>query len=289
MKNIIFIVAILIVVSCSKEILNVDNTNLLIEYKADIFNDSIYDITKLEVTSTNDSVINFSKVRIVDNDGSIYFDNEWRQLQTSSFALPLRKEYNLEFNLYRIVNDIEIIDATYKTTIDNHKYPTKIQLVSAEIESSILEDQNVSGINAIISPSYQVLITSTISNIIEDDDEMPSNSDLFSYDHYEKYHTPKKIIFTFNNVYFDTQKLHDNQQKWMHYDFGFYYPLAAPLSGDFLQYRHIHFYINVKDKIESGETTQNVEYVILNDVNATSGGGISEYKGKLTIKWIYEN
>lgn len=289
MKNLIFIFITLITVSCSKEILKVDNTDLLIEYKTDIFNDSIYDITKLEVTSTNDSVINFSKIRISDADGVIFFDNEWRQLQNNSFALPLRKEYELEFKLYRNINDTEIIDATFSATIDNHKYPKKIQLISAEVESSILESQDISGINAIISSSYQVLITSTISNIIEDDDEIPSNSDLFSYDFYEKYHTPKKINFTFNNLYFDTKKIHDNQQKWMHYRLTFSYPLEAPLSGGFLQYRSISFFINVKDKIASGETAQNVEYIISNDINSTSGGGTSEYKGKLKIKWIYEN
>lgn len=289
MKSIIYIAILYIAFSCSKEILNVDNTNLRIEYKADIFNDSIYDITKLEVTSTNDSIINFSKIKIVDSDGFIYFDDNWRELQNNSFALPLRKEYNLEFKLYRNINTIENIDATFNTTIDNYKYPTKIKLISAEIENTILEGQNVSGINAVISSSYQVLISSTLSNIIEDDDEIPSNSDLFSYDFYKKYHAPKKLLFSFNNLYFDTRKIHDNEQKWMHYVLTFSYPLSAPLSGDFLQYRSISFFINIKDKIESGETNQDIEYVILNDINATSGGGASEYKGKITIKWIYEN
>lgn len=288
MKNkwLLILILTLLVFSCQKEILNVDKTEMMIEYDVDIFNDSIYDVTEFKLTSTNDSILNFGRIKIQDENQTVFFDNEWRSLINNSFALPERKIYDISFVLYRNVNDQIVIDYLDTNRIDNRKKPTKFQLVSASIENSILENQEVSGLNTFVSSIYSVLVNARLS-IDDDNESMPSNSNSFSYDYYYQFHQPKKINFTFSNLYFDTRKIYDNERRWMHYEISFNYPLQY--GSSFVQYRSISFFVNVKSFINADEINPNIEYEIDNDINATSGGGASVYRGVIKIKWIYEN
>ncbi|MGV6860952.1 MAG: hypothetical protein ACWA41_04220 [Putridiphycobacter sp.] len=287
-RNWLFILVFtLFVLSCKKEILNVDKTEMSIEYEVDIFNDSIYDVTEFKITSTNDSILNDGRIKIQDENNVVFFDDEWRNLINNSFALPERKIYDISFVLYRNINEQIQIDLEKTHSIDNRKKPVKFQLLSASIENSILENQDVGGLNTFVSSSYSVLVNARLSNAYDDSESMPSNSNSFSYDYYYKFHQPKKINFTFPDLYFDTRKIFDNERKWMHYEISFNYPLQY--GSTFVQYRSISFFIDVLSFVNADDIEPNIEYEIENDISATSGGGTSVYKGIIKIKWIYEN
>lgn len=141
MKFLLLLVIPIIFLSCKKDISVNHKSTIDIHYNYNVFNDTVFDVSELIVNSTNDSTLNYGRIKIIDSENKIYYDNEWPKLRNNSFSLPERKTYHLTFVLYRVINGTEIIDATLEKTINNQHKPNFIQIVSVYTDPIFLDDE----------------------------------------------------------------------------------------------------------------------------------------------------
>lgn len=288
MKWIIYISLMVLFISCNKEFTTLETTEITTVIEKDFFNDSIYNVKQFNVTSTNDSVLYYANARVLDDSTTtVLWEGAWRDLRHSTFSLPQRKNYKIRIELYRSVNNQEVIDYTTTRQFNNHKIPTKFQLISAEVDPSIIAIEDYYGLTAQGSNTRQVIIVSELS-LESSTEDFEHNTVTTDYNYYQKLHSPRKLSYNFSNLYFDTKKMDNGTPKWMTYDIIFYYPIDFVSSGNFTEeFRHITFVISCRDRFDKNEVYHQIEYSVQNDPDHTSSG--ADYSGTLIIKWIYEN
>jgi hypothetical protein len=103
------LILILFLFSCRKNKNVVDSTEFKLSIERDFFEDSLYKITAFNLISTNDSIIQDARVRVMDDSSKVVLlEEDWRNLRQSTFDLPLRKNYKLKLFTYRVIEGMDI-------------------------------------------------------------------------------------------------------------------------------------------------------------------------------------
>lgn len=277
MKQLVYIGigCFLLLMACRKEYRPIYSTDLSVELKRDNFEDSVYFIKKFSLTSTNDSVLSYGFARIEDENGTIFFDEPWRNIAHQYLKLTERREYDLNLSIYRMINDQEIIDHNESIRVDNIDYPDFIKINRVEVNNNILENDDIYSSSPIHSTLVQIF--NSVDYLVDYDEYDVENNVYFL----SKQYPPKALSIEFNNVKLPVRS-YDNLQ-WRFYDFRVYYPLVITGGTQFAGERFTVHNIDIEYLLGVGATA-GVEFSLQS--SDSSQGGI--YSGTLYYEWIYE-
>lgn len=273
----ILLVSILMISSCKKEYTAVYNTDLSIELRQDVFNDSIHFIKNFNLTSSNDSVLSYANAKIEDENGNVFFDAPWREIASNHLILPERRDYSLAVSIYRNVNGSTVLDHTATLDVDNNKYPSYIKFNKIEVANNVLDDDGY----YTVSNSYTtvVTITNSLEFVTDGDDEYDVDQDV---KYLSKGYAPKSININLNNVLLPT-KSHDHS-KWRYYEITVYYPLEVNNNGQVVGERYILTKTDLYTLLQTSNNVAGVEYSA-SSYDSSQGG---QYSATVFYEWIYE-
>ncbi len=100
-------------------------TNWDMDITQSTFSDTLYQISTLNVESTNTDIISLGTIQVTDENGTVICDDNWSQLLNHEFPLTERRHYVLTAILY---DGQEPVD-TQSFSIDNVKYPTHVEII----------------------------------------------------------------------------------------------------------------------------------------------------------------
>ena len=278
MKNstVILILVLVSLASCKKEKIVEDFTELSITMERTLFSDSTQVISKLKINTNNDSILEFAQLRIYNENQEKLIDKSWQEAVNQNLQLPESRIYGLTAELYRVIDGVEIIDHQKLLNVDNNRIPKKIQILSAEVSSNVLDPD---GYGLYASPNHQVYV-----DVYKD---VYFSEEIYDFDfnlyYLRKAFSPETVSFTFNDFYLNTQVYEDGHLQWMAYDFTFIYPLIYT-SGTVIDTRLSHAYLLMNDlflQTEINETT-----VYSSSLTDSQNGGA--YTAKVNFKWVYE-
>ena len=281
MRHLVYILLLsLIIIGCKKETPQINQSNVSLKLISDVFTPNKYLIQNLLVTSTNDTVINDGRIRIIDSLNGVLADDTWRNFLEYTIKLTEPVEYNINFNLYHISGGREVLDATTNANLDNRVYPKYLKLNSAEMTTACLEDGFY---GEEVSSTFGTFVYINQKQLdIFDDEDTEYDTPYENLTFFERVYSPKKLSFNFTDLKFPVRTLQNNSMRWMYYQVYINYPLA--IGSSFIEYRDIRFNIDLQELYYAGNNEAGVEYSIVNEIRNT---GDPDY-GEIKIEWIYE-
>lgn len=265
---------VLLLSSCEKEVTILDNTTFDLSVNRDEFSDTIYWIDKINVVSTNDSVIDRAMFKLEDEFGNTLFEDRWQNARNYSFGLEQRRKYTLEASLYLNPGNTLVSE---EIEIDNNDYPDGFKINGIEINSSVLNNDgtyyvsNVHGTIVTIYHTPDALFTSDNYNV-----------DLATV-FYQKQFSPKKVSYNFNNFELPVRAIDD---VWRQYEIQVGFPIVVGASGTtVVNDRKVIFYVDLEELVKNGNSSAGIT-LFYNSDDSTEGG---IYTGTMEFEWIYEN
>ena len=291
MINKLYILAlvILLISSCDKEQPPIDRTEVLFEVERDLFYDTLYIVSNLNITSSNDDILNSAHVRLIDGNDSTYeiFQGPWKEMRGHQFSLPERKYYNLELEVFLPNSPNDVLVKDY-AGLDNFKYPDYIRITNIELDPSIISQESNNGETVSnnhitlleIKNDYDFIFGSTSLNT-------SGNSPIDSEEYYDdenilylsKSYPPKKISFSTD---IQLPLMTFDSRFWKIYEVFIGYQLVINSSPT--QVRSLRFKVSIIDLIKELGTEANTTFSI-NEFDSSEGG---MYTGTLKYEWVYE-
>jgi len=156
-------------------------SNLDIEILKDDIIDTILIVKRINVSSTNDSILKFANIKIIDAEKNIYYDDLWTKLKGFNFSLKQRKIDTLQVILYFNNKTIKTKNIIINNT--NYHYPDFIKILSITVNKSLsyidYDHSTTNGNDNIIS----------IQNYSSDYDEH----------YFYKYYSEDKTVYTLDS------------------------------------------------------------------------------------------
>lgn len=291
MINRIYILAFVILLfsSCDKEQPPIDRTDVLFEVERDLFYDTLYTVSNLNITSSNDEILNSAHVKLIDgNDSTVeILSGSWKEMRGKTFGLPERRYYNLELEVFLPDAPNEILAKDY-IGLDNFNYPDYLKITNIELDPNIISQ--VSNNGETVSNNHITLLEIKNdfdfifgSTSINTSGNPPTDSEEYYDDENIIYHSksypPKKINFN-TDIQLPITTFDD--KFWKIYEVFLGYQLVINSSPT--QVRSLSFKISIIDLINELGTEANTTFTI-NEFDSTDGG---MYTGTLKFEWIYE-
>lgn len=245
----VFFLTILIYSCKQDELTPSTKTNLTFDYYHTMTSDTIYRVSELNVTSTDDKILTNARIRIHTNlvdtmalDSTI-FDGPWREAKNLYFGLHQRKTYSIYASLYTYDESGAKLDLkSGSITIDNKRYPKQIKIsnITADMYPVNISNYQIqkTGIKSITSV--------TILGIPEYEEDRISSLRYVYYlkkDLYEE-----SVSFNSDSIFLPTNDYHqevsnDRRYHWQNYEFKIFY---SYIENDFAYYDFFKWPLNIK-------------------------------------------
>ena len=251
-------------IQCEKEVFEPFNkTEFVIEIQRDRLVDTLYRVTQLDVNSSDDYILSDSKIKLVDNNNNIIFNDSWQKLRNFTISLHERKEFVISVILY-IEKEDEKKEVSKKTILlDNRNYPSFIKITKIEIDYDLSTISNL---------SYNFL------TLIEAHYRFRDAKLVYNYFKYVQPNLNTYYPFAMNLKTRDKQ----NGPYWLDYELVVNY--AKGSGNTFYGYENFDVIFKIKTIIESGNIDPNKTYLVNFPAQVSYDAGF-----KITYKCIYEN
>lgn len=274
--KIISIFAAVVLLSCKKDVVIADFTEIDLDIERSLFSDSTQFVSNIKINTNNDSILEFSKLRIFNENQEKLIDLNWQDILNEKISLPEQRAYDLTVELYRNFEGLELLDYQQIHFVDNSRIPKRLHIISAEVSLNVLEED---GFGLYASPSHQVYV-----DIYKD---LYHSPDVYEFDnqlyYYRKGFSPESVSFTFNDLYLNTSVYEDGFVQYLGYEFTFVYPLIYS-SGSVIDTRTASAYLPIELLLQ--QTVIDETTVHTSTLSDSQNGGA--YTAKVNFKWIYE-
>lgn len=275
MRNVLILIAsvLLLVLGCDKSIELEDRTDISISVERDQFYDTLYYVSNLNVTSTNDEILQSAYIKLTDEAGNLVLSGDWKSLRGSTISLYERREYSLSMEVFLSAESNEVV-YDRKVTIDNIKYPKHLRVKQIVINDDVL-DPDSNGLT--VSNAHITLLRAYNHYDFTFDKEEYFDDESLLY--FQRQFPPRTTTF---NQEFDLPLRTYQNEDWKIHEVFVGYPIA--ISGSVVDQRRVMFKINILELMQTLGTESNNEHTI--ETSDSSNGGA--YTGTLKFEWIYE-